>query len=395
MNKNVLIVVHHLGIGGGAERIAAGLASGLKDQEYNVTLLTFYNSDQAYEYKGNLVCLDEKISMSPLVQATKAIKRAKAIHQLCKKKEIDTVIAFLSTSNIPAILSKLLFLNRSKIVVSERNNPLYLPPLNRTLIKALYRKADLVVSVSKYVELILNTLLKIEKTKTIYNFKDINDILEKSAKPILIEHEPLFNAGVVFMTIGRLSKQKNHAALIRSFAKVVEKEGEAKLIIIGSGENEKRLRELIQQLDLDKNVFLLGQINNVYSYIKRADVFVLSSDYEGFPNVALEAMVLGKPIISTDCVSGPRELMCPELTIEQKISYPYYGEYGILVEPLFDESDKSGWGARTLTEKENSLADVLIDAINNRDRLKGYKNGFRRAKMFDKDVIIKEWESVI
>jgi glycosyltransferase involved in cell wall biosynthesis len=392
MNKRVLISVIHLGKGGGGEKMAAELGSLLKEKNHDVTILTFYKKKDIYEYSGKTICLNEKLNLNPINQMMKVIKRAKKISKICKKNEIDTVISIMNIANLSVILSKFLFLNKSKIIITEHNNTLEKSFLNRFFIKTLFPKADLVVAVSKGIEHILKKDFKLKKTKTIYNA--MNTMKFNKKNKISTKHINYFD-GFVFINVGRLVEQKAHWNLVRAFKKVSDECEEAKLIIRGSGPLEQKIKELIDKLELNNKVFLLEKVDDIYPYYEKADCFVLSSNYEGFGIVIIEALSKNLPTISTDCISGPREILCPELEINQKIKYPYYGRYGILVEPMLSETNFNDLKEKPLTPREEKLADVMIDFAKDDKLRKKYNNGLKRAKDFDKNKIIGQWEKIL
>jgi glycosyltransferase involved in cell wall biosynthesis len=395
MKKKVLIVGQSLVIGGGYQRIAAAVASGLKEKDYDVTVLTFLDRKPRYDFDGEFICLNQKKTLNIFLKIKKIVDRPRNISKICKEKEIDVVISFLHDSNFPNILSKILFFNKAKLIVSVRNNALYHSFLKRSLEKILYPKADLVVALSRGVEHILNNRFKIKNTTTIYNLQNVEQFIEKGNGDIEKKHKNIYDGSFVFINVGRLTEQKAHWNLIRAFKKVSDKNEKAKIIIRGSGKLEQKLQELINKLNLNNKVFLIGKVENIFPYYKKANCFVLSSNYEGFGNVLTEALAQNTSVISTDCISGPREILCPELDISQKIKYPYYGRYGILVEPMLDGNDFSDIKEKPLTPPEEKLADVMIAFAKDETLSKKYKNGLERAKDFNKNKIIVQWEEII
>lgn len=117
-------------------------------------------------------------------------------------------------------------------------------------------------------------------------------------------------SGKIVLSVGRLTPQKDFEALIKAFHVVVNKWYSAcSLVIVGEGPERRGLESLIENLGLRDKVHLLGWIDNPYPLYKASDVFVLSSRFEGLPNVILEALAFGLPVVSTDCESGPREIL--------------------------------------------------------------------------------------
>ena len=394
--KKILIIVHHLRIGGGAEKIASQVGTNLKRLGHDVTFLIFYDFKPKYEFEGKLICLNEKLTEDVFTKTYKLFSRTIKISNICKKNKINTTISFLEDSNFSSVLSKTLFRNKSKTIVSVRNNPLKHPKLFQILTKIIYPKADLVVALSRGVKNILKTQFNLKNTKTIYNIQDINRFLDLSKEKITNkEHRIIMGKDYNFITIGRLTKQKAHWNLIRSFKEVVKKNNKVKLIILGKGELEKDLRNLTKKLGLEDKVFFLGVVKNVFPYIKKSDCFVFTSDYEGFGNVLTEVLSQNKPTISTDCDSGPREILCPELNIEEKIKYPHRGKYGVLLKTFDEPNNFSDLKEKPLTKEEKKLTETMLEMMKNKDLQKKYSKGLKRAKDFDKHKIIKEWEDAL
>jgi glycosyltransferase involved in cell wall biosynthesis len=224
-------------------------------------------------------------------------------------------------------------------------------------IGTFYPWADGIVAVSRGVadDLLGNTRITEAGIEVIHNPIVTPDLLERSREPVdhpwLVPGEPS-----VILGAGRLSNQKAFHILIEALAHV-RRERECRLIILGEGTERERLAGLVTQMDLEDAVDMPGFVSNPQSWMARASVFVLSSLYEGFGNVLVEAMAVGTPVVSTDCPSGPSEILGG-------------GRYGRLVPPG-DPVALAGAILETLSESEHPagsgdavkpyMADIVAD----------------------------------
>lgn len=175
-------------------------------------------------------------------------------------------------------------------------------------IRTLYSSADGVIAVSKGVADDLSTLgLPRNCIKVIYNPIVNSNLIEKSQERI---NHPWFQPKTkpVLLGAGRLEPQKDFSTLIRAFAKVL-KQRSCRLLILGEGKERSALQTLVDKLDLQDSIAMPGHVDNPFVFMAQSDVFVLSSAWEGFGNVIAEALAIGTPVISTDCRSGPREIL--------------------------------------------------------------------------------------
>ena len=170
------------------------------------------------------------------------------------------------------------------------------------------------------------------------------------------------------ITVGRLYPQKNHALLIRAFARLHKDMPEISLKICGKGVEEQRLKQLVQDLRIEDCVHFLGEINDVKEQLKHSSCFVLSSDYEGLPNALMEAMAVGMPAISTDCPCGG-----PRMLIKQY-------ENGILV-PCNDEKSLEKAIIYMMTEKS--------------ERIKLGHHAKQSAGRFNTATVMEKWYSYL
>lgn len=207
---------------------------------------------------------------------------------LCKLLQIKVIVRIGSHPNV---------------VIQENN---WLISLSNNLKNIFYRYATLVITNSKITsnQISINTKAKVE---TIYNPAYSKDIIEY-AKEVLNDSEFENLKGYKIISVGRLVNVKDFETLIKSFYRVLSTV-DASLIIIGEGTNRNYLNDLIIQLGLEHKVYLAGFQTNPHKYVANSDLFVLSSKYEGLPNSLIEAIAVGTPAISTDCLSGPSEIL--------------------------------------------------------------------------------------
>lgn len=394
----VLIVIGVLWRGGGAEKVAASLGNHLTDSGYGPHLLTFYEHQDKFPYHGIYHSFNEQ-PKGRLAKLFRVPIRIYKIHRYIKENEIDTVVSFLEEANFYTLFAKLIFNRRLPVIVSVRNNINSRGPLFRFLSRRLYPYAKKVVSVTKVVEEILQTDFELKNTTTIYNPLDLEEIIQSMAEPLPEQHRFLKDASPLFITIGRQIRQKGQWHLIRSFTAVVERYPEAKLVLIGEGEYRAPLEKLVADCGLTSSVYFLGKQSNVYQYLAMADVFVFSSLFEGMPNAMLEALAVGLPIISTDCVSGPREIIAPEVTVTARLDYPYQTPFGVLL-PAFSINEAPLWqavSALPLTTGETVLKEAMLDFLK-RDWRRGpsYTAYQERVKtVFSRESIMKEWQKLL
>ena len=196
----------------------------------------------------------------------------------------------------------------------------------------------------------------------------------------------------MIINVGRLTKQKGQWQ-IRAFKKVKEEITNIKLIILGTGELEDYLNKLIGELNLEKDVYFLGFQENPFKFISKSRIFVFPSLYEDFPNALVEAMACGIPVISSDCKSGPREILAPETDLRIEAKKVEYSKYGVLI-PVCD--DKYYDAQLPLTTEERILAKSIVELYSSKDLLENYTvEAKERVKDFDKDKIILEYENIL
>jgi glycosyltransferase involved in cell wall biosynthesis len=243
----------------------------------------------------------------------------KGLSKYLRQEKPTALLSALHFNNEIAVVAKYWAGAPTKIVVCEQNTlskranneTQFLKRITPFLAKITYPWADSVVGVSQGVAQDLSSVtgLPLEKFQVIYNPAVTPELLEKSQEPL--DH-PWFLDGEppVILGVGKLEAQKDFPTLIHAFAQV-RKARKARLIILGWGpdRNREELEALAEELGVHEDVSLPGYVNNPYAYMARSAVFALSSQWEGLPFVLVEAMALGVPVVSTDCESGPAEVL--------------------------------------------------------------------------------------
>jgi glycosyltransferase involved in cell wall biosynthesis len=176
-------------------------------------------------------------------------------------------------------------------------------------IRMIYPFVDGIICVSHGVadDLVQTAGVRPNSLNVVYNPIVTTELIHQADSPV---GHPWLQAGQppVILGAGRLTRQKDFATLIHAVSRVI-RERHCRLLIIGEGHDRLMLQQLIRQLHLEKAVDLPGFVDNPFAYMKRSQVFVLSSAWEGFGNVLVEAMAVGTPVVATDCPSGPREIL--------------------------------------------------------------------------------------
>ncbi|MDY0314375.1 MAG: glycosyltransferase [Arcobacteraceae bacterium] len=380
MNKKIVIFINSLD-GGGAERVVSTLLNDLVEK-YECYLILMENKiSYDIDSRINIISLDESSNQNGIVKLLRLPVIAYKLSRVIKKYNFSQISSFLYRANYVNVLAK--YFSQHKCIISERIAPSSMyednslsSKISKFLIKNLYNKADKIIPVSKAIknDLIENFDVNI-KQKVIYNPYDIEKIEQLSKEDISYE----IDRKKSIITVGSLGQRKNHSLLINAFSKIDDKE--YKLYILGKGEEEANLKNLVYRLGLNERVVFLGFDNNPYKYLSKCGIFVLASNSEGFPNVLAEAMVCGCSVISTDCLSGPREILAPDSDISFQLENNIeLAEYGIL-SPIKN------------IEKMKEAMNLII---NDESLRKKYQDKAKqRANDFRIDKIIKQYEEII
>ena len=381
--KKIAFLINSLGLGG-AERVVSLLLENMKNHpklEFELILLEnviFYNLPK-----------DIKVTiLSQLTWKDSTIKRTLYIpllsyklKQHIKKNEIDFVLSFIYRSDFVNVITS--FLTKYSFALSNRVNASstysdssLASKINNFLIKTLYPKAPLVINVSHGLknDLTKNYNVEDEKQKVIYNPYDIEKIEKLSFEPLEIK----LNRAKTIVIASRLDPIKNIPMVLKAFAKFQEP---IKLVIIGDGTDTAELKALAAKLGIDKKVIFTGLQNNPYKYMKNAAIYISASNSEGFPNALVEAMICGCAVISTDCKSGPREILAPSSDYFYELKKGVeYAKYGLLI----------------AINDQDALEDAIKFYLDNSDEKISYSElGYKRAKDFDLSIVTQTYIDTI
>ena len=309
-NNRIAIFLPSLA-GGGAERVMLTLANAISTRGYAVDLvLASMHGPYLPQVSGQVRVVD--------LRAGRVFKSLFSLARYLRHEKPFAMLSGLNHANVVAVMANRLAGKPARLVLSEHST--ISQEASRThgfvartvyaLVRKFYRHADRIVAVSQAAARDLEQFahLKAGTVRTIYNPFDLEHIRESARQdpchPWLTPGEP-----PVILAIGRLTQAKDFPSLIRAFASIRNRH-RARLLILGEGDLRGTLEDLVQELGMDPSIVQMpGFVTNPYAYLSRAAMFVLSSRWEGLPGVLIEAMACGTPVVSTDCPSGPREIL--------------------------------------------------------------------------------------
>ena len=369
---------------GGAEKIVSELSKALpKDWEKYIIV---FEKKVSYEYEGELISLDVPIEKG-LKEIFLVFKRVEKLNKIIEEKGIDVVLSIDEMASLVNVFSKakkIIAIHKS-LKMADKEKP-FIKRIIAMIARKLYNRACYVIAVSEGIRKeLIEYGVKREKAKVVYNPHDIKKIREKAKEKAEIKLPERF-----ILNIGRAERQKGQWYLIRAFKEVLKKEKNVKLVLVARGELLDYLKKLRKELGVEKEVIIIdGWINNIYAIMDKAEVIVLSSLFEGFPNVLVEALAIGKPIVSSDCPTGPSEIVGN--IVEEKEGYKV-GERGILI-GQFDGKVKS---KEELSKEEKALANAILRILKDKNIREEFK---RNTKNFiwkmDKKNAINEYVNLI
>jgi glycosyltransferase involved in cell wall biosynthesis len=314
---------------GGAEKAVSLLSMELSHQ-HDIYIMLLQKKIQ-FPYKGHVYVIGQVDSFQGrLYSYVSYFKLLKAITP-------DVVISLLTKAHtmnalIPAkVKRRLIWVQNFPIQHHFRNKVVSLQNLLKWL--TIYKGVDRILAASKLLayELMMLYRLDSKKVSVLYNPVNITEIETLKKYPLSDAERDLFGSPT-FINVGRLTWQKGQWHLVRSFKEASKELEDAKLIIVGEGKMKSFLLSLIKKLNLNNKVTLFGSTSNPYRLMGRSDVFVFPSIKEGLPISLVEALACGLTVISSDCPSGPREILAPDTPYDGRpLKEPELAQYGILM----------------------------------------------------------------
>ena len=284
---------------GGAERVVALLANALKRKEVQVSILIYYGSVEKYYVESGICVYNLSGGSEKDYKSMNYVQRLHKIRLYAKNIMPDVVVPFLPQVCMQVYVA--LFGSRIKVAQTIRNNPWQSPKM---LFTRILRNLFVFVS---YKTIVQNNAQKKYFPKFLW--KKIDVLPNPVMKEFLDFQWPQpDDFGVI--AVGRLTKQKNFGMLIDAIEIVKNKYKSVKLYIYGEGSLRKELELYVKKRNLEENVIFKGRTENILQALSHGSIFALSSDYEGMPNSLMEAMAIGMPCVSTNCQTGPSDLIC-------------------------------------------------------------------------------------
>lgn len=295
---------------GGAERVGSLLCNHWAQKGETVTLIVTYSAASAelgyvLHEDVDVRFLSDQVNSSQKTPLS-LLRRLLALRRLIVDAEPDLVISFLTQVNVAAIIATIGL--KIPIVVSERTYPPSVPMSLkwRAGRRLTYQRAQRVVmQTQEGLEWLKHAIPKANGT-VIAN--PIN-VPVQSAPPIVQTQDWIPDRRRLILAVGRMGPEKRFGRLLQAFAELCAEQDDLHLAILGDGPDRDALTADVARLKISARVSMPGWVGNLQNWYERADMFVLTSAFEGFPNVLLEALANGLPVLSTDCRTGPREII--------------------------------------------------------------------------------------
>ena len=367
---------------GGTERSAANI-SRIISQNNEVKVLLYDGRDIKYPYGGELIDIGVPATGSVAKKVINTVRRYFRVKKQLKINGIDIVYEFLSVGNP---LSYLRYNMEKKIISARDFGKMSTSPEKY---HAALRNADAMVCNSEYLKDFYLSKYPKDKHKVfaVYNVIEAEEIREQAKETVEESFEEFVKAhGRTVVSVGRFCKEKGFELLIEAISRGRDQLEGLGLVLVGDGTLRAEYEAIIEKNGLEGHVYFTGYQRNPYKYMARCDCFVLSSVSEGFPNVLAEAIAIGLPVISTNCYSGPAEILRADHDYAAVTSGVVLSDYGILVSRVVEDNKP-----QTVAD----LSDAMVKLMSDSELMKKYSLLSReRVKDFSGDAALYKIESI-
>lgn len=321
---------------GGAERVISTLANSLAEKGHEVTLLSLQDTEPVYALKSSVNYRSANIKVTSKNKIKKAfflplngIKSFVKYRTIVKEENPDVILAFLAKSIAITIISKILFFRSIPTFISERNDVTRDRKVKKLRKKILFNKVEGIICQSKAVrDYYISIGIDQNLLHIAYNPVDIESVYSSPKKVVQRKKQ--------IIAIGRLSEQKNFSLLIEAVASIIDKISEYKVFIVGDGDLKETLEKQVVDKGLNDFVVFLGNVKHPFVKLGDSRLFVMTSTFEGFPNVLIEALASGIPTCTTDFSPG----IAHELLDEQFISKSFDPkEFGLTILHTLEQAE--------------------------------------------------------
>ncbi|MDE7446872.1 MAG: glycosyltransferase [Lachnospiraceae bacterium] len=386
--KKKLMLISPMLHQGGFERVCITTAR-LMEPYFDVTIVIFNSANIAYDVEGlHIIDIQMGVKKGILRKLWNIVRRSAKVRQLKKHMKPDIVYSFGPTANMVNAFSKT---GKEKVWLGLRN---YTDVEERLKIKLFTRRADLMVCCSQTIEKVLEEQFHFHKTATLYNLYDVKAIQEKAK-----QQEPELPWGEMdeegrkircMVSMGRDDDMKGFWHMLKVFSLVHEKMPQVRLILMGAGSFDY-YRKLAENLNITDAIYFAGMQREPYQYLKKGEIYLLTSLNEGFPNALVEGMSLGLAAVSTNCMTGPAEILLEDgnASLLEKQETVIYGKYGILVPVMSKERDLD---AGHILAEERNMADIVLGLLEDDQKLEAYQNAaLERAQCFTYEKYVEKF----
>lgn len=374
VNKKIAVLIPDFEEGG-MPRIASNVMKILHNDFRVDLILLNSDSELRFETYGANIYRIEPLGTGVFSKIKTFASRKKKLRELILKEKYNIIISFGVTANVLSIMCN----DEVKTIITEHNIKSLehkqwgvIGSFFNLMLRKYYPKATEIVAISKGMksDLVKNYSIPSEKISVINNPYDLANIKTKGLE---IPKVVMKKNNINFVSFGRFTKVKNQILLINLFCLLKEKYSNIRLFIFGEGIEEMKLKSRVTELSLEGVVKISPYEKNPYPIIKNADALLLPSINEGFPNIMIESLALGTPVIASDCISGPREILVPEEVedYEEKITSFKIKNNGILTRRLhegnnslhLDDNEKDFYNAIVEFLEKDLKFDLSIESI--------------------------------